>query len=189
MPDIIIEHESLPNGKLRYKHLVGRQFLMGKNDCYSILRHIYKDNLGIELTNYARANDWWLTDDVSMYLDNYEREGFQLLPDVKLDQIRPLDVFLIAIPDPRRMEKVVTNHCAIYLNDGIVLHHRMGTLSSLDQWRGALRNFTTHVIRHKDVPDLRQTAHGKLDLMDYILPHKRDLIMGAINEQANDRRD
>lgn len=182
MIDIIIEDERLNNGKLRYKHLIGKQFSMGKNDCYSILRAIYKDNLNIELPNYARPNDWWLEENVNYYVDRYKKEGFILLEDPSLEDLRPFDVMLIAIPDPRDLKRVVTNHCAIYLEQGMIVHHRMGTLSSIAPYRGVLRNLTTHIVRHKDIPDFRKKENNKLDAMDFILPHKRDLLMEVLNE-------
>lgn len=185
MADIILNNEKLNQGRLRYKHLLGKKFLMGKDDCYSMLMRMYKDNLNIELTNYARADDWWLYDDVDHYVEKYKREGFYLIDEPNLEDLRPFDVFLIAIPDPRKMDKTVTNHCAIYLGDGEVIHHRYGTLSNVVPYRTVLRNLTTHVIRHKLVPDLRETKLNNIDVLDRMLPHKRELILGAINDQAN----
>lgn len=187
MADIIIESDLLKSGKLRYKHLVGKQFNMGKNDCYSILCAVFKDNFGIEFPNYARPNDWWLEENLNYYVDRYKATGFDLLEDPSLEDLRPFDVMLIAIPDPRDLTRVVTNHCAIYLGDGMVLHHRMGTLSSVVPYRGVLRNLTTHIVRHKDVPDLRAKTKTTLNAMDYILPHKREMLMGALNESSNNK--
>lgn len=180
--DIVINNPKLNKGRLRYKHLIGKQFEMGINDCYSILVKLYKDNLNIELTNYARPNDWWLDDEMNLYLDNYRAEGFKLVDDVELKDLKPFDVFLIALPDPRRKGKTITNHCAIYLGDGKVLHHRLGKLSEVCNYSGYVRNLTTHVIRHKDVPDLTESAETPLDLMDFILPHKRKLLEEAMKD-------
>lgn len=182
MANVVLEHPLLNNGKLRYRHLLGKQFLMGKDDCYEMMRRMFKDNLNIELTPYARANDWWLADEENHYIEKYAQEGFYLLDEPKDSDLRPFDTFLIAIPDPRRPEKVVTNHCAIYLGEGMIIHHRLGTLSNVLPYRGVLRNLTTHVIRHRNVPDLRNLKDTKLDILDHLLPHKRDIILGAINE-------
>lgn len=186
--NIILEHEALNGGRLRYRHLLGKKFVLGKDDCYEIMRRMFKDNLNIELTPYARPNDFWLEDDVDPYVGNYTQEGFYLVDDPKLEDLRPFDTFLIAIPDPRRIDKTVTNHCAIYIGEGQAVHHRMGMLSSLMPYRGVLRNLTTHVIRHRQVPDLRNNTHTTMDVLDRLLPHKRELILGAINE-ANQGRD
>lgn len=181
MADIILEHEALKGGKLRYRHLLGRKFELGKEDCYQIAVDMFKDNLGIELSPYARPNDFWLADN-NLYVDNYRKEGFQLIDDLKPEDLRPFDAFLIALPDERNPRKLVTNHCAIYLGEGQVIHHRMGTLSTVAPYRGALRNLTTHVIRHKDVADMRPKLKSNVDIMEYILPHKREALMGALNE-------
>lgn len=178
MADVILKDERLNKGRMRYKHLTGRTFKMGQHDCYEMLRDMYKDNLNIEMTAYARPTDWWLGDDLNFYERHYKDEGFYLLDDPDLQDLRPFDVFLIAIPDPRRMEKVVTNHCAIYLGDGLAIHHRMGSISNVVPYRGVLRNYTTHIIRHKDVPDFRNSNVQTLDVMDYLLPHKRAMLEG-----------
>lgn len=178
--DIKLEDERLNRGKLRYKHLLGRPFKMGEYDCYRILMDVYKDNLNIQLTDYVRPTDWWLTDGLDFYKQHYPAEGFRALNDFTVSDLRPFDVLLIAIPDPRNMKKVVTNHCAIYLGDGQILHHRMGYLSCVEEYRGTLRNLTTHVIRHKDVPpNLGKNATTKLDLMELIPPHKRAILQDA----------
>lgn len=186
MKDIIVTHENLNRGKLRYKHLLGKPFSMGKTDCYTMLCRMYEDNLNIELTNYARPDGWWLEEGVDLYLDNYKSEGFSLVVDAELADLRPFDVLLIAIPDPRNTKKTKVNHCAIYLGEGMVIHHRLGTLSSVVPYRGWVRNFTTHVIRHKDVVDMTPKTVTEIDIMDRLLPHKRELLLGALNESGRE---
>lgn len=183
MKDIILKHEALKDGELKYKHLLGRPFVLGKTDCYDIARCMFRDNLGIELTNYARPKFFWHNDDMNIYVDNYYNEGFRLLDDVRVEDLRPFDCFLIAIPDPRSLNKTVTNHCVVYLGEGMVIQHRYGTFSSIERYKGSLRNLTTHTIRHKDVPDLRAADVGTADLMNFILPHKREELLGAQNDK------
>lgn len=180
--DVVLINPRLNGGKLRYKHLIGRQFQMGKHDCYDMLRQMFIDNLNIELTNYARPTDWWLEDGVDLYVDNYKSEGFFYIDNVQLADLRPFDVMLIAVPDSRDVKKTKTCHCAVYLGEGKIIHHRMGKMSEVMEYRGWVRHLTTHVIRHKDVPDLRSKYEQKLDVMSLMLPHKRELMMGALNE-------
>lgn len=181
MEKIVLKHEALNNGELRYQHLLGKEFKLGYTDCLAMLRSIFKDNLNIHITNYARPNDFWLQD-INLYVDNYAKEGFMLIPDPQFEDLRPFDVFLIAIPDPRQKSATITNHCAIYLGDNTVISHRYGCLSSVSPYKGSLRQITTHTIRHKDVPDMRNTGKSKVDLMDLILPHKRVRLMEALND-------
>lgn len=175
----------LNEGKLRYEHLLGRQFVLGKTDCYEILRDIYKDNLNIELRPYARPVDFWLEKEMNLYVNNFEKEGFEYLENVKDSDLRLFDVFLIALPDYRQPKETFTNHCAIYVGNGEVVHHRLGRLSRKVNYSGMLKNFTTHTIRHKDVPEfIRKDKSEKVNLMDYILPHKRQRLLEVLNDKS-----
>lgn len=180
--NIDIKHPSLIGGKLRYQHLLGRKFEMGKTDCYQLAVDLMKDNFGIEMTNYARSEQWWLEPGVDLYQDNFRKEGWHLVDDLKFDELQPFDAFLIAIPDHNSRATVKTNHCAVYLTDGYIIHHRLGCLSTVERYKGTLRNLTTHTIRHKDVPDLRNYRTTKVDIMDHILPHKREALLKAIED-------
>ena len=165
---------------IKYKHLLGREFVHGITDCYSLARDLFKDNNIVELTNYARPSDWWIKD-YDLYVENFSKEGFVVMDDLNPRDFRPMDVFLIAIPDPRCRDKIRTNHCAIYLGDGKIIHHRLGQLSAVTQYRGPLRNWTTHVLRHKSLLKTNQnTKEENLNLMDYILPHKREMLEKAL---------
>jgi hypothetical protein len=147
-----------------------------------MLRDILKDNTPINLTNYARPKYFWREEDMSVYVDNFHKEGFRVIEDnSKVEEYRPLDVFLVGIPDPQSLKKTITNHCLIYLGNGYVIHHRIGQLSSVDRYRGALKNLTTHYIRHKDIPDMRNSSASSVNLMDVILPHKKAEIEEALN--------
>lgn len=166
--------------KPEFDHLMGRQFIHGVHDCYQLAKDFYEHNTVLQLGDYARPDDWWLGDE-DLYLKNFESEGFVCLPDINLRDIQPYDAFLIAIPDGRRPEKAVTNHCAIYVGDGKIIHHRLGKLSQWQVFRGMLKDYTTHVVRHKDIPKLKSTT-GNIDILDYMLPHKRDQLLKAIED-------
>ena len=181
----MIEHAKLNNGVLEYDFLVGLQFIHGEQDCYEILRRIFKHNLNIELTPYARPDDWWISG-MDLYKENFHKEGFsivEILPD--MSNLRVLDVPLMALPDARSPARTVTNHCGVYLGDGKIIHHRPGKLSQIIPYRGLYKNCTTCIIRHRDVPDLQPKVFQTVDVMDYILPHKRELIMRALDERKD----
>lgn len=184
MTDPLIKHERLNGGMLRYDHLLGKPFDHGKNDCYQILRDVFKDNLNIKLRSYARPDDWWINDemDLDLYRRNYEAEGFQLVDLSHVRDLQILDVALISIPDPRNPKRTVVNHCAIYVGNGQVIHHPYGRFSEKTRYAGGLKNLTSMVIRHKDVPNLEVSQEQTFDLMEMILPHKRAQ-MGLTDEQ------
>lgn len=179
-----IEHEAFIDGYLRYDHLIGIPFEHGENDCYKIPQRLLKDNLGIILRDFARPDDWWING-LDLYMDNFRSEGFELVNSNNVKDLQPLDIFLIAIPDERNPSYTVANHCAVYVGDGNILHHRLGKLSQCVPYRYSMKDWTTAIIRHKDVPDLREENKVlKVDLLDTLLPHQREKMMSLLNENT-----
>lgn len=179
-----IEHEFFTDGYLRYEHLIGLQFEHGVRDCYTMLQKMFEDNTPIRLAPYARPDDWWISG-MDLYSQNYRNEGFERIEEKLRADYNPLDVFLISIPDSRNMDVSVANHCAIYLGNGMMIHHRLGKLSEVRPYRHAMKDYTTAIIRHKDVPELIKSKGSSVDIMEHILPHKRDRILGALNDRKN----
>jgi hypothetical protein len=55
----------------------------------------------------------------------------------------------------------VPNHAAIYLDDGPILHHLQGRLSSRDVYGGYWQKITTHTLRHQLLQELlHEHQHG-----------------------------
>lgn len=54
--------------------LLGRQFVHGVTDCYSLFRDAYHLT-GINLPDFERHDDWWRHGE-ELYLDNMESNGF-----------------------------------------------------------------------------------------------------------------
>jgi proteasome lid subunit RPN8/RPN11 len=120
--------------------LVGRPFVHGVHDCYGIVRDWYAEH-GIELTDYARAFGWW--DDPygpDLYRDNFAKEGFV---EVDREQLQAGDLILMNIRARR------DNHMAVYLGDGVILHHLIGQLSRREAYQEFYQRRTTAVLRHK----------------------------------------
>jgi cell wall-associated NlpC family hydrolase len=59
-----------------------------------------------------------------------------------LRNLLPGDCFLMQVASP------VPNHAAVYLGDGLILHHLQGRLSSRDVYGGYWQKVTTHVLRY-----------------------------------------
>ena len=129
---------------LHYDHLIGIPFEHGVNDCYELGRRFFKDNFNIEMTRYARPDEWW-RHSMNLYMENFMREGFELVENSHPTNLQPSDVFLCAIMSP------VANHAAILLEDGEILHHLFGRLSTKEPLRGLVKNTTVAVLRHKMV--------------------------------------
>ncbi|HEX8586163.1 MAG TPA: Mov34/MPN/PAD-1 family protein [Allosphingosinicella sp.] len=122
--------------------LVGRRFHHGTLDCFTLIRDYYATEHGIEIPNFAREDNWW-NNGQNLYRDNFQRAGFRELTDAEDVQVG--DVFLMTIRSP------VENHAAVYIGDGMILHHFWGRLSSRDPYLGYWRENTTVALRHKDL--------------------------------------
>ena len=126
-----------PNGfELPY---VGREFSHGIVDCYSLVRDFYKREFNLGLNDYNRRDQWWYKGE-NMYLDNFAKEGFK---EIDISEIGYGDLFLMQLESP------VPNHAAIYLDQGIVLHHVQGRLSSRDVYGGYYQKVTAKVLKHE----------------------------------------
>jgi hypothetical protein len=56
------------------------------------------------------------------------------------DNLKVGDCFLMQVASP------VPNHAAVYLGDGLILHHLQGRLSSRDVYGGYWQKVTTHIL-------------------------------------------
>lgn len=119
--------------------LVGREWSHGVLDCYSIIRDWYAFERGIDIAEFTRFDEWWKRGE-NLYVDNFERAGFA---EVTSLERRPGDVLLMQVASS------VPNHGAVYLGDGLILHHLQGRLSSRDVYGGYWQKITTHTLRHR----------------------------------------
>lgn len=120
--------------------LVGRPFLFGILDCFTLIKDYYKETLNIDIPEFDRTDGFWDRDE-DLYMQGYEKAGFVEVPHVRLH-----DVILMQI-----RSKEVANHGAVYIGDTMILHHLYGKLSSRDIYGGYFREATRKFLRHKDL--------------------------------------
>lgn len=121
--------------------LVGRGFHHGVLDCYSLCRDWYKREWGLVLPDFPRRDEWWNDGESDLYTQHFAECGF--VPIAKPEQ--PGDALLMQI----RSKNGVPNHAAIYLGNGVILHHLYGRLSSRDVYGGMFAQYTRLVLRHQ----------------------------------------
>lgn len=117
--------------------LIGRPFVHGVHDCYSLVRDYYRRELAIELPDFPRAELWW-EKGYNLYAENFKKAGFCTVEDLQKH-----DVILMQV------QASVTNHAAVHLGDSIILHHLYGRLSGRTVYGGYWAKHTTHILRHR----------------------------------------
>jgi len=117
--------------------LVGRPFAFGVLDCYSLVRDYFRETLDLALPEIPRTDKFWERGE-NLYLDHLTEAGFAIVADGP----RPHDGILMQIGSP------LPNHAAVYLGDGIILHHLAKRLSCREVYGGFYAKVTTHIVRH-----------------------------------------
>lgn len=118
---------------------VGREFVFGVVDCYSLLRDWYKRELGLTLADFPRRDQFWERGE-NLYVEGYKSQGFRQVP---FDELQYGDGILM------QLSAELPNHGAIYLGDQQILHHVQGRLSSRDVYGGYYVKSTAMVLRHE----------------------------------------
>ena len=131
--------ECVPNGYVA--PLIGRVFAHGVLDCYTLVRDYYQREVGIGLPDFERQDDWWKAGQ-DLYRDNFAAAGFHV---IERGQLKAHDVILI------QLGANVANHAAIYLGDGLILHHPMNRLSGRTVFGGYWQKQAVLFLRHKDL--------------------------------------
>lgn len=118
---------------------VGREFVFGVVDCYSLARDWYKREMGIELADFPRRDRFWERGE-NLYVEGYKSQGFR---QVDFNNLQYGDGILM------QLGADLPNHGAIYLGDQQILHHVQGRLSSRDVYGGYYVKNTAMVLRHE----------------------------------------
>lgn len=119
---------------------VGRPYVMGIHDCYTLVCDYYKREFGIPMKrDYPRIEDWW-NKGHNFFSENFANEGFI---DVTGQEPQVGDIFMMQVTSP------VASHVGIYLGDDVMLHHCHGRLSTRDIYGGYWAKHTVNHLRHK----------------------------------------
>ncbi|HFF8938851.1 C40 family peptidase [Serratia marcescens] len=134
---------SWPEGDIRevipcegVKPLLERPFVHGIWDCYAIVRDWYQLERGIALPDFTRTDGWWNRGE-NLYIAHYAEAGF--VPASGELLVGDVIVMQVQAPEP--------NHAAVYLGDGIMIHHMYGQLSNRVSYGGYWQERTITVLR------------------------------------------
>lgn len=138
--------------------LIGRQFVHGVWDCYTLVRDYYSQELKITLPDYERQDGWW-EGDQELYLENFKSAGFKPVSTGSPDDLANFefkvgDVVLMQIRSKR------VNHAAVYIGDSKIIHHMYGKPSKTDVYGGFWLRHTRLIIRHESKTKTASLNHG-----------------------------
>lgn len=122
--------------------LIGRPYVYGIHDCYTLICDWYREKHNIVLPEFDRPDGWWDRGE-NLYLENFGKVGFSRIADD--DTIRPGDVIIM------QMARKVADHGAVYLGEDIMLHHQTRRLSCREVYGGYWAKHTVAIIRNSSL--------------------------------------
>jgi cell wall-associated NlpC family hydrolase len=152
-PDLLAERRLSVRGavmnELRYRHLIGIPWDPNARYCYTLVRDFYRDNFGLELSDYPYPANWGQGFcSLDLFRDLAAEEDFVPV-ELNPREWKVGDVLVSAV------ESSIGNHCMIWLDNNRILHHLVGQLSCETAYGGIFRNNLVGVYRHKSAPRVR----------------------------------
>ena len=109
-------------------------------DCYELMRAYVHQTHNRQLPAVPRDVCWWEKGQ-NVLVEHLRKFGFF---SVSEEDAREGDGLLFALP-----VSGVINHCAVLLDNGLMLHHRRWELSRREPWSAAWRRLTRMVVRKR----------------------------------------
>lgn len=139
--DLMIWGDQLPRAPL-----VGRPFVHGVFDCYSLIRDYYLAEHALELPDYPRDDGWW-KDGKDLYVENFRAAGFFT---IDRSQVKEGDAFLMRMGDRSGNPDSRINHAAVFSSNDLILHHKPKRLSCHEP-AGMWARVADVFVRHPEV--------------------------------------
>lgn len=95
--------------------LLERPFIHGITDCYSLIRDVYSEELGIKLLDFPRNWGWW-KDNQNLYKEGFAKTGFR---EISQRELKKYDVIISSLA----VRAGIPNHGSVYYGDELVIHH------------------------------------------------------------------
>jgi proteasome lid subunit RPN8/RPN11 len=130
-----------PTGDTPY---LGRPWIYGIYDCYSLFRDFYRREFGIELADYERGAEFeWASPEWRMFEKNVKDQGF-----VEVEEpSQKGDMLLMQLQAP------FPNHTGVLVNPSrnLFYHHLLDRFSEETVYGGYWAKHTNKVLRHREL--------------------------------------
>lgn len=123
-----------------FNKYIGRSFEIGKTDCFALIKDFYEFELGVSLKDYHR-DESYSSHLPELFDKHFEEEGFN-----KREDLQKYDCILL-----RKREGDPSNHIALYLGKGLILHQPEKSYSRIEEYTSTHKKLTNHIIRHEKV--------------------------------------
>lgn len=138
---------SLPTDKLltiypdNFSELVGKEFEVMHQDCYTLACTYYKlfQDIILDHTLPRDDTDWWDKED--LIIEGYASQGFKPIKG-GIANIRVGDAILTKLHSSK------VSHIAIYIGEGKIIHHAKNRLSIIEDYSGMYQKGTELIVRH-----------------------------------------
>ena len=134
-----------------YKKYLYLKFNYGKDDCFSLIRNFYKNELNIEISDpeQDRATKYMPPENCLIWnRQKYKQWGDENdLRDIDVDNISQLKKYDILVFNG--FNKGEPSHGMLYIGNELVLHHPFNDISKIESIRKAHFKFLKFVIRHE----------------------------------------
>lgn len=124
----------------KLKDYLNRDFKIGKNDCFTLVKDYYNHELNIKINNYDRNQNWHVNIP-NLISKNFINEGFV---EISKENKKLHDVLLFG----KDLENLY--HMGVYLKDNVFVHHprdAKSVIEDLGHWNSKL----ILVVRHKNL--------------------------------------
>jgi proteasome lid subunit RPN8/RPN11 len=124
--------------------LLGREFEYGVHDCFKLATDYYRTCWGVEVPEFDHQEYGWWKHGKNLFLEQFEKAGFFEIP---MEDLRIGDGILMQIEsDPGNP---VPNHCAVLVDDNLILHHMYKRLSTRDVYGDYFRKVSVRYLRNR----------------------------------------
>lgn len=133
-----------------YKHLIGRPYKSGENDCYGLCRDYYKKVFELELNNWARPEEWWLDSRLNLVDDLFQADGWENIGR-NFRNLKVGDGLIFSLIQSR------ANHVGVYVGNGMFIHHVFQRMSCEESLAMKWQSRCLMVVRHAAVTAYHQS--------------------------------